>query len=122
MAYTSTKTFRQLKPNIDYENRMKMTKSIKEVIIYGHSLNKQDYSYFQSIFDYLDIYNEDITLKFMYSVGHFEEPKYINAQEDMADRVTTLLTDYGNTLDNKDHGKNLLHKLIVEGRLIFDII
>lgn len=29
-----------------------------------------------------------------------------------------LLSSYGNTLDNKNHGKNLVHKLLLEGRLI----
>ena len=24
---------------------------------------------------------------------------------------------YGSTMDNKDHGKNLMHKLLLEGRL-----
>lgn len=31
--------------------------------------------------------------------------------------VTKLLTTYGATLDNRDHGKNLMHKLLLEGRL-----
>ena len=35
----------------------------------------------------------------------------------MMDRVVHLLTSYGNTLDNKDHGRNLIHKLLLEGRL-----
>lgn len=32
-------------------------------------------------------------------------------------RVTSLLSAYGETMENKDHGKNLVHKLILEGRL-----
>lgn len=32
-------------------------------------------------------------------------------------KVTKLINRYGDTLDNKDHGKNLLHKLILENRL-----
>ena len=35
----------------------------------------------------------------------------------MFHRVTALLSAYGETMDNKDHGKNLIHKLILEGRL-----
>lgn len=35
----------------------------------------------------------------------------------MARTDTQLLTTYGETLDNKDHGKNLMHKLLLEGRL-----
>ena len=32
-------------------------------------------------------------------------------------KVYRLMNDYGETLDNKDHGKNLLHKMILEDRL-----
>ena len=35
----------------------------------------------------------------------------------MAARVTKLLAEYGKTLDNEDHGRNLMHKLMIEGRL-----
>jgi len=32
-------------------------------------------------------------------------------------KVISLLTAYGATLENTDHGKNLIHKLLLEGRL-----
>ena len=32
-------------------------------------------------------------------------------------RVTKLLTEYGKTLDYEDHGRNLMHKLMIKGRL-----
>lgn len=35
----------------------------------------------------------------------------------MNHKVAGLLSTYGSTLDNKDHGKNLMHKLLIEGRL-----
>ena len=35
----------------------------------------------------------------------------------MAARVTRLLAEYGRTLDNEDHGRHLMHKLMIEGRL-----
>lgn len=35
----------------------------------------------------------------------------------MFGNVTKLISSYGKTLDNKDYGKNLLHKLLLEGRL-----
>lgn len=35
----------------------------------------------------------------------------------MMGRAIKLLVAYGKTLDNKDHGKNLIHKLLIEGRL-----
>ncbi len=35
----------------------------------------------------------------------------------MAAKVASLLNTYGQTMDNVDHGKNLMHKLLLEGRL-----
>ena len=36
----------------------------------------------------------------------------------IANQVNDLLLAYGATMQNKDHGKNLMHKLLLEGRLI----
>lgn len=52
--------------------------------IFGHSLSIFEFLYFQSIFDYYSIY----------------------------DSVYNLFENYGERLDNKDRGKNLLHKFI----------
>jgi hypothetical protein len=38
--------------------------------------------------------------------------------------VTRMLTAYGKTMDNKDHGSNLIHRLLIEERLevrLFDV-
>ena len=36
--------------------------------------------------------------------------------------MTKLLIDYGSTMGNKDHGKNLLHKILLEGRLKVEVV
>lgn len=77
------------------------------IIFYGHSLSEADYSYFQSIFDYYDLYsNSKVNLIFYYSEGH-----------EQTDAVYKLINSYGKTLSNKDQGKNLTHKLLLENRL-----
>lgn len=74
---------------------------------YGHSLSEADYSYFQSIFDYYDLYkNNKVSLTFYYSKG-FEN----------YDAVYRLINIYGKSLENKEQGKNLIHKLLLENRL-----
>ena len=78
-----------------------------EIKFYGHSLGEADYSYFQSIFDYYNLYgNNDVSLIFYYSKG-FEQN----------DAIYQLINSYGKTLANKDQGKNLIHKLLLENRL-----
>ncbi len=78
-----------------------------KIKFYGHSLSEADYSYFQSIFDYYDLYgNSNVSLTFYYSNG-FENH----------DAVYKLISAYGKSLTNKEQGKNLLHKLLLENRL-----
>ena len=74
---------------------------------YGHSLNEADYSYFQSIFDYYNLYSNDhVGLVFYYSKGY-----------EQTDSIYRLINTYGKSLSNKDQGKNLMHKLLLENRL-----
>lgn len=76
---------------------------------YGHSLGSADYAYFQSIFDTIDLYGGKTHLIFYYQNESFAP--------DMYGKVNRLINTYGKTLDNLNHGKNLLHKLLLEGRL-----
>ncbi|MCH5158158.1 MAG: hypothetical protein J1F33_03065 [Clostridiales bacterium] len=74
---------------------------------YGHSLSEADYSYFQSIFDYYDLYgNSKVSLIFFYSKGYEQH-----------DAIYRLISEYGKSLTNKEQGKNLIHKLLLENRL-----
>lgn len=85
----------------------KIDNQMVEIKFYGHSLSEADYSYFQSIFDYYNLYeNSKVSLMFYYSKG-FEQ----------TDEVYRLINTYGKTLSNKDQGKNLTHKLLLENRL-----
>lgn len=84
---------------------------------FGHSLAEADYSYFQAIFDEVRLYESNTRLIFYYNERR-PDGKNANAQEEMFEKVNHLITTYGQTLDNKDHGKNLLHKLLLESRLI----
>lgn len=102
-----SKTYRKmLYANI--ETRVLPAKdNMLEIKFYGHSLSEADYSYFQSIFDYYNIYeNSKVSLMFYYSKG-FEQ----------TDEVYRLINNYGKTLSNKNQGRNLTHKLLLENRL-----
>ena len=87
---------------------------------YGHSLGKADYSYFQSIFDGVDLYESETVLVFYFPLDNSGESGAVNNERRsrLANSVNNLLVAYGATMDNSDHGKNLMHKLLLEGRLI----
>jgi len=85
---------------------------------YGHSLGDADYSYFQAIFDEVNLYESNTRLIFYYNKSRPNTTLQEKAvQEEMFEKVNRLITTYGATLDNEDHGRNLLHKLLLEGRL-----
>lgn len=92
---------------------------IRVIKFYGHSLGQADYSYFQAIFDAVNLYDGPTRLQFF--VRPYESNgiwlKEEDVRKEMMGKVINLLSSYGATLDNKDHGKNLIHKLLIEGRL-----
>lgn len=121
LEYRFTKTYRTLKSYTqDFEKigegRDIYTKDIQTIKFYGHSLAEADYAYFQQLFDYYDLYsNPKLSLIFFYSVYDKSKSHEIEHEQIMA--ISRLIEKYGQTLDNKDHGKNLLTRLIQTKRL-----
>lgn len=100
-------------------------KKVDTIIIYGHSLNRADYSYFESIFDMYDVFNSDVKLRFYYWRGYDkkdnlseEQKKVIAKQQERKamKNIAKLLNSYGSTLEN-EHGENIINKLVLEQRL-----
>ena len=116
--YKYTKTFRKMvqikKPNEDnvYINNKY---DLKNIFFYGHSLSVLDYSYFQSIFDYYNLYDSNVSLTFCCSPYGEKSSQEILSEH--AGLVANLLGKYGKTMNNENHGRNLMHKLMLEGRL-----
>ena len=111
-----TKTYRILSSDTIESFMLPSDEFLETIYFFGHSLSEADYSYFQSMFDYYSIYDSKIRLIFLYS-DHDGNEK--SRQEN---RVVKLINDYGKTLENKDKGKNLLHKLLLENRIkIYEI-
>lgn len=111
--YKFTKTYRIMRLAGNTDTPQILPKSINKLIFYGHSLSQADYSYFQAIFDYYNIYSENIQLIFYYSPYGNKTPDEV--ARDQFDRVSRLLESYGDKIPNK--GKNLLPKLLLEGRV-----
>ena len=111
-----SKTYRTLQMAGD---KVKILPSKEDPIVikfFGHSLSEADYSYFQSIFDYYNIYeNSDSSLEFCYLDFDVKNPNKV--KNDTLDAVYRLINSYGATLHNKDQGKNLMHKLFLENRI-----
>lgn len=52
----------------------------------------------------------------------FDENNEDKQRTELFEKVFKLIRTYGETMTNKDHGKNLLHKLIIEVRLFLEVI
>lgn len=92
---------------------------------YGHSLGKADYSYIQAILDAVKLYEGDTKLIFFFR-PHGQNSEDCGtaekAKKDAMSKAIALLAAYGTTLDNKDHGTNLIHQLLIEGRLVVTLL
>ena len=116
-AHIFTKTYRKM---LQKNPSRALPKNVQTIKFYGHSLGPADYSYFHSIFDNYNLYGSDVELKFYFSI--YDESKKAEIERGASDRVYKLINVYGTTLDNKDKGKNLLHKLLLEGRLKIEFL
>ena len=68
----------------------------------------------------MDLYESKTVLIFYFPLDNSGESGAVNNERRsrLANSVNNLLVAYGATMDNSDHGKNLMHKLLLEGRLI----
>ncbi|MGD8198994.1 AbiH family protein [Lacticaseibacillus paracasei] len=117
-AVSFTKTYRLLeKQEIGYAGNVDviLSQQINTIVFYGHSLSNNDFAYFQSIFDFYHLYDSKIVLIFAYSI--YNENKKMEIKENLYHNIQELLDRYGRSLGNDTHGRNLMHKLIIENRL-----
>lgn len=102
-----SKTYRKMLDSGDPISILPPNDQPVDIIFYRHSLSEADYSYFQSIFDYYDLYgNNNVSLIFYYSKNYENH-----------EAIYRLISEYGKSLTNKDQGKNLIHKLLLENQL-----
>ncbi|MCT3226900.1 hypothetical protein EFO91_14875 [Lactiplantibacillus plantarum] len=113
-VFRFTKTYRIMTLASEKQDKL-LPKTVKTIAFYGHSLAPADYSYFQSIFDYYNIYDNDITLVFYYSI--YDESKEQEIKRTQFNSVSKLMSEYGTTF-HSEKGGNLMHKMLLEGRLI----
>src|SRR5690606_22934689 len=84
--YIFTKTYRKVELFVNNSSNQGsvnkyLDKEINKIVFYGHSLNEHDHAYFQTIFDFYDLYNSSLTLVFKYSI--FD----LNQEEEIKDNL-----------------------------------
>ncbi len=115
-SFYFTKSYRIMSNSDECKtNGFKLPDELERITFYGHSLNLQDYAYFQSIFDKYDIYNSEIHLNFCYSI--YEKTRAEEITNEYYNRISALIDRYGKSFDNLSKGKNLFTKLLLENRI-----
>ena len=91
---------------------------ITDVYVYGLSLGKQDYDFFDNLFDEFDILMRmyKVTIHFCFSTYNGKTKDEVAAET--TDRVTELINCYGD--NHKTYG--LLRSMIQKGHLLFEFI
>lgn len=124
-AYMFTKTFRRVKQDSYNMNRNKNRLMIKlaNAVVFGHSLNRMDYDYFNYLFTLLRFHTFDTaqmgSITFVYSI--FDENKKDEIRTNYADAIYSLLNYYEGYVSNKNQ-HILINLLRFSGRLrIVDI-
>lgn len=114
-----TKTYRLLeKQEIGYEGKTNavLSPEIHTIVFYGHSLSNNDFAYFQSIFDVYHVYDSKVLLIFAYCI--YDQTEEMHIKERLYHAIQKLLDRYGRSLGNENHRQNLMHRLIIENRLL----
>ncbi|MCF7930472.1 MAG: bacteriophage abortive infection AbiH family protein [Acholeplasmataceae bacterium] len=118
--YVFTKTYRlsllegKLIQNSDIYNGKILLKEVDDIRIYGHSLNKQDYSYFFAIFNKANIDESDTTITLFYS--NFND---IDKSQERSLDLQLLIYEYECKFGKS---KGLYHRMLIEGRIAIKVI
>ena len=113
-----TKSFRTIDSYVNniWRGRFILKRQIDVITIYGHSLGKADYSYFETIFDNSNLYDSRTCLQVYYYAEKNRPEKNLLEKRRIESALINLLTDYGKTLSN-GHGENIVNKMVLENRI-----
>ena len=117
--YMFTKTYRRLEQMLDdktKENYMYVDNEFFSLVIFGHSLNEQDYNYFFPILDSLNLYDTDNNRKIIVLYSVYEKNNEYEIKTNLINAISKMLDIYED-YNGKTREKRLLDKLIMQGRL-----
>ena len=92
------------------------------LIIFGHSLNPADYSYFFSVFDKVEITNLGKDTKIIFAFSIYDENRREQIKSGLRKAVFRLFHDYSIYKGNETFANRLLDALTTQGKvLMFEI-
>jgi hypothetical protein len=118
-AFQFTKTSRRLVQETNKDN-LDIRDDFQNVIIYGHSLNSQDYSYFFPIFDYLKLNDTSKSTHIIFAYSIYDEKISEKIRTEQVKNITKLIYSYEEYIHSeiKIIEKRLMDNLFAKGRII----
>ena len=116
-TYIFTKTSRRLIQSMTKSNLEKLD-FFENVVIYGHSLNSQDYNFFFPIFDYLELDNASRTTNVIFAFSDYSGTTSEEIQKEQMKSISKILTSYENYIHPNKTERRLLDSLSAQGRII----
>ena len=120
-GYIFTKTYRRMTADF-FEGEKKsciLEEEFDDIVIFGHSLNEQDYNYYFPLFDYINLMdiNSNKGIYFYYYI--YDPNKRRNIKNTNVKNLVKMLNAYEKYKTNKDKDFRLVDTLSSQGRLRF---
>lgn len=117
LRYIFSKTNRRMELDMINPYLIEKTK-YQNVLVFGHSLNNADYSYFFSTLDRMEItdLSNDNTIVFAFSIYNYDDEENIKSK--LREGIFQLFRDYSIYRGNREHPDRLLDALTTQGKVI----
>lgn len=89
----------------------------ENLIVFGHSLNEQDYNYFFPLFDDLNLNNPKCSGKLIIAFSIYDQNKKNEILENLTKKLIKMIYEYEKSSGSM--GKRLYDKLLYKNRIIF---
>ena len=114
--YIFTKTARRIDSDMVDES-FESKPTFDNVIIYGHSLNEADYSYFFPLFDKLSLLDSTASGVIVFGYSIYDETKAESIESDFRKSISKILFEYANSKQLPEPGR-LLDSLSTQKRIM----
>ena len=117
MIYGFTKSYRRIELDMISDVVIQRDK-YKNVIVYGHSLNESDYSYFFPLLDELEMTNFNSEKKIIFGFTVYDESKREQIKATLRNAIIRLFKEYAIHKNYGKEPKRLLEALTTQWRVI----
>lgn len=120
-AFIYTKTYRRIMNDFfeigDFKNYL--NSQFDDLVIFGHSLNKQDYNYYFPLFDYMELFSATSNKSIVFYYYIYDEHKRRSIKEKNIKNLIEMLNEYEEHRIPNKHDSRLVDSLSAQGRLKF---